>query len=256
VLFPGALTTVLGVIGAWQVRKRGAESGHRDVAVFYAIVALLAFWLSFGPFAGLYTLFFEVVPAFSLLRAPARFGLLAPLSLAVLMAIGLAPFWSRLRARTRLLASCALSTAMTLELAVVPLVMPEAPPVNDAYRVLAAARPGPVAEFPFFYNRPDYPRHTSYMLLSTLHWKPLVNGYSDHIPADFRQIVEPLSSFPTLESFAILRSRRTRYVVFHFDMYDQVLRRRLLDRLETYKDYLEPLSKVGDVWLYEIVRWP
>ena len=94
------------------------------------------------------------------------------------------------------------------------------------------------------------------LLLSTYHWKPLVNGYSDHAPADFRQMVEPLSSFPTLESFAILRSRRTRYVVFHLDMYDQVLRRRLLERLETYKAHLEPLSGVGEVWLFEIVSWP
>ena len=34
------------------------------------------------------------------------------------------------------------------------------------------------------------------MLNSTAHWQPLVNGYSDHIPADFRKTVVPLSSFP------------------------------------------------------------
>ena len=145
---------------------------------------------------------------------------------------------------------------MALELAVVPLVMQEAEPVNDAYRVLAAARPGPVAEFPFFYNRSDYPRHTVYMLNSTYHWLPLVNGYSDHIPADFRAIVETVSSFPTLDAFAILKSRRTRYVVFHLDMYDQRLQQRLMERLETYKAYLSPLSRSGDVWLFEIVAWP
>ena len=58
------------------------------------------------------------------------------------------------------------------------------------------------------------------MLNSTAHWQPLVNGYSDHIPADFRRNVVPLSSFPTRESFSILSAVGARYVVFHLDMYD------------------------------------
>ena len=219
-------------------------------------MAVFVFWLSFGPAAGLYTLFFEIVPAFSLLRAPARFAVLAPLSLAVLMAVGLAPLFAKLRGAARILAPTALSTAMTLELAVVPLAMPAVPPIHEAYQFLAAARPGVVAEFPFFHARPDYPRHTSYMLLSTYHWMPLVNGYSDHIPEDFRRLAEPLSSFPTREAFAILRARHTRYVVFHLDMYDQVSRRRLLERIERYKGYLQPLSQTENVWLFEIVDWP
>lgn len=266
VLFPGFITTGLGIAGGWLIFNKHpltpplsphAERGRSiDVAAFYVIIASLTFWLSFGPKAGLYTLFYDFVPAFSFLRAPARFAILMPMSLAVLFAMGLAPWFAQLRARTSVVVSTTLAVAMALELASVPLVMPEAPPVNDAYRVLAAARPGAVAEFPFFYNRPDWPRHTTYMLYSTYHWQPLVNGYSDHAPPEFRSMVEPLSSFPTLESFAILRARRTRYVVFHLDMYDQVLRRRLMERLETYKANLEPLSRVGDTWLYEIVSWP
>lgn len=268
VLFPGALTTALGLVGAWRLLRERPSStattapasqwlaAPRDTALFYALVGGLAFWLSFGPFAGLYTALYHAVPGFSLLRAPARFALLVPLALAMLFAIGLAPLSARLRPRTRTLAALALGAAMTLELAVIPLVLQEPEPINDAYRVLAAARPGPVAEFPFFYNRSDYPRHTAYMLYSTTHWQPLINGYSDHIPADFRAMVEPLSSFPTLESFAMLRSRRARYVVFHLNLYDQALRRRLMERLDTYKSYLTPLSRTGDVWLFEIAAWP
>jgi 4-amino-4-deoxy-L-arabinose transferase-like glycosyltransferase len=266
VLFPGGLTLVSGLIGIWLV-FRSPRSGplapapdvpapQRDVAAFYIIVAILVFWLSFGPAARLYTILFELLPAFSLLRAPARFAVLAPLSLVVLMAMGLAPLFARLRGAARLLAPTALSAGMTLELAVVPLAMPDVPPMHIAYRFLATARPGVVAEFPFFHARPDFPRHTSYMLLSTYHWMPLVNGYSDHIPEDFRKFAEPLSSFPTREAFAILRSRNTRYVVFHLDMYDQVLRRRLIERIERYKAYLQPMSQTSEVWLFEIVDWP
>ena len=56
----------------------------------------------------------------------------------------------------------------------------------EAYRVLARLPRGAVAEFPYFYRRSDFPRHAEYMLGSTVHFQPLINGYSDHIPADWR----------------------------------------------------------------------
>jgi hypothetical protein len=95
-----------------------------------------------------------------------------------------------------------------------------------------------------------------YMLNSTAHWQPLVNGYSDHIPDEFRKSVITLSSFPSRESFAILARANTRYVVFHLDMYNTRLRERLMERLDTYHAYLRPIVREDSVWLYEIVDWP
>ena len=43
------------------------------------LMAALALWASLGPAAGLYTAFFHTIPVFSLLRAPARFGVLVAL---------------------------------------------------------------------------------------------------------------------------------------------------------------------------------
>ena len=145
---------------------------------------------------------------------------------------------------------------MVAELATMPLPLPEAAPVNPVYRWLATARRGPVVEFPFFYNRWDFPRHAEYMLNSTYHWQPLVNGYSDHISQEFRDMVIPLSSFPTVESFGILERKRARYVVFHLNYYDRRSRAKLLERIERYQQYLAPISREGDVWLYEIIGWP
>jgi hypothetical protein len=102
----------------------------------------------------------------------------------------------------------------------------------------------------------DFPRHAYYLLNSTAHWKPLVNGYGDHIPADFRKIVVPLSSFPSRESFGILAKADARYVVFHLNMYNRRNRERLLQGLKTYAAYLRPLVQEGNVWLFEIVDWP
>ena len=129
-------------------------------------------------------------------------------------------------------------------------------PFPAAYRTLAIQPPGAVAEFPYFYERNDFPRHAIYMLNSTTHWMPLVNGYSDHIPQEFRNQVRGLSSFPTRESFQMLARAGARYAVFHLDMYDRRSRQRLLERIDTYRAYLRPLVQEGDVWLFEIVGFP
>ena len=53
------------------------------------------------------------------------------------------------------------------------------------------------------------------MLNSTAHWQPLVNGYSDHIPADFRESAPVLGTFPSDHAFDDLRARRVRYIAIH-----------------------------------------
>jgi hypothetical protein len=258
VLFPGVITIGLGLLGL-GVALRGrvaTPGGHaRETAGFYGFLGVLAFWASFGPSAGLYTLLFNTIPIFSFLRAPARFGMVVVIALVVGTALALAWIVGRWPRHARIVAVVT-PLALVAELAEMPISLREAAPVNTAYRMLATLRPGPVAEFPFFYNRSDFPRHAEYMLSSTYHWQPLINGYSDHIPQDFRDMVIPLSSFPTIESFRILQERKARYAIFHLDYYDRRSREKLLERLDRYQQYLTPLSRENDVWLFEITAWP
>jgi hypothetical protein len=182
--------------------RRGGR-GHppalaADVAAFYALVAGLAFWASFGPDAGLYRLFYETVPVFSLLRAPARMGILVTLALVVLSSAALAT-WLRRRAHPAAWTT-AVVVAAALELNMAPLTA-----LRDD-RTLARLPRGPVAEFPYFARRDDFPRHAQYMLGSTYHWQPLVNGYSDYIPASWRATTVALSRFPTREAAASTRA--------------------------------------------------
>ena len=261
-LFPGVVATVLGLGGAWiTLRARGERAGTaasplaRDVAGFYVAIAVAAFWASFGPDAGLYRWLFEIVPIFSFLRAPARMGLMTDLGLVVLGSAAVVA-WLGPRRRPRLWA-LGLALVAALELFTAPLTaLREPPPFPEAYRALARLPRGAVAEFPYFYNRSDFPRHAEYMLGSTVHFQPLVNGYSDYIPPSWRATVVPLSSFPTRESFSILGRIGARYVVFHLRSYDRRSRERLFERLETYGRFLRPLVKDDDAWLFEIVDWP
>jgi hypothetical protein len=249
VLFPGLLALLCGAAGLWVMRRQ------RDTLTFYGLIAVFGFWSSFGPDAGLYRLFYDTIPVFGFLRAPSRMGVLVTLSLVVLAAAAIAQVTSK-ASRPRLVTGVLVAAAVA-ELTTAPLTQFRATePIAPVYRVLATLPRGAVVEFPFWYERHDFPRHAYYMLNSTAHWQPLVNGYSDHIPADFRKIVVPLSSFPSRESFAILARAGARYVVFHLDMYNARLRERLFERLQTYAPYLRPIRQEGPVWLFEIVDWP
>ncbi|MEX2660956.1 MAG: hypothetical protein WD227_03455, partial [Vicinamibacterales bacterium] len=260
VLFPGFLALMLGGYGMF-VALRGRppdEAGGllgRAGAVFYLLVFILGLWISFGPQAGLYAVLYYTVPVFSLLRAPARFGLAVTLALSVFTAVALSVLLQRFPPSRRWWAAAILAVLVVVELSTTIPYVP-AREVPRAYKMLAAAEPGPVVEFPFYYRGEDRYRQTQYMLASTWHWKPLVNGYSDFIPPDFFVGGPLLESFPNVEGFAWLRERGTRYVVFHLGLYDGARRQRLLKRIADHAAYLEPRYTFGTVHLYEIVAWP
>jgi hypothetical protein len=274
VAFPGFLTSGLAVLtlalaftgrlrptdtpraraGAGRGLDAGAHTG--ETVSFYSLLAALAAWCSLGPDGRLYSLFFHSIPVFGFLRAPGRFAILVALALAVLAAIAVARL-ARGSPGRRLAVSAAITSIVAVELAAMPLPIPDVDPTpHRVYTTLARLPRAPVCELPFFWTRPDFPRHTRYMVGSTAHWLPLVNGYSDHFPEDFRRIVYDLSSFPTRASFAILRQRRVRYVVFHVNLYDRRSRERLLERIHAYGEFIAPILKHDDLWLYEITRWP
>ncbi len=250
VLFPGFAAIAAGALGLVAGLKH-----RRETTIFYALVAALALWASFGPAAGLYTVLYKTLPIFSLLRAPARFGIAVSFGLAVLSAIGIAALLARLSARSALWAGGALLLFVLVDLST-PMPFVDVAPVPAAYRALANARPGAVAEFPFFYIWRDFFRHARYMLGSTAHWQPLVNGYSDYIPPDWAGSTRLLSLFPNQEGFEMLRDVRARYAVFHLGLYSARNRQALLHRIDAYGDALKPIVKDGDVWLFEIARWP
>jgi hypothetical protein len=216
--------------------------------VFYLLILVLTFWSSFGPVAGLYSVLYHAVPVFSLLRAPARFGIAVTLALAVFTAVGSGRVLERIPVRRRRWLTAALAILVVTELTTTIPYKP-ARDVPGPYRVLAMADRGAVAEFPFYYRPEDRFRNSLYMLGSTWHWQPLVNGYSDFVPEEVPAVVE---SFPTDEGLAWLQARGARYAVFHLGLYDPPRRKLLLQRIEA-ASYLRPRHVQGTVLLYEIV---
>lgn len=252
VLFPGFLAIGLGAAGCLVALRRGGR--QRETALLYGSLALLAFWSSFGPQAGLYRALYYL-PTFSFLRAPSRLGLVVVLCLAVFASFALAAIVNALAPRRRFAAAAVASAAIIAELAVFPLRWATAPTLPSPYAQLAISPRAPVAEFPFYGERIAFPLHAQYMLFSTRHWMPLVNGYSDVIPADFREAAAVLDSFPSDDAFAVLARRRVRYIAIHWDMFagrhDEIRR-----RLQPYAGNLKLLAEDPRMTLYEVVRYP
>ncbi len=252
VLFPGFLSVLLALVAVGLAVRTNAR--HRETTAFYCAVATFALWLSMGPAAGLYTAFYQVVPVFSFLRAPVRFGLLVGLSIAVLAAMAITWLEHRHGKLNPWFAS-ALVVIGLAESWVGPLQLADAPPVAQAYRRLAVMPRAPVAEFPFFTTVSERHRHTEYMLMSTFHWQPMINGYSDHIPADFFADGPALASFPSPEAWAALRARGVRWIVVHFNDYPADVGPVLRPQLQAMPNRLRLVVDEFPVSLYEVI-WP
>jgi hypothetical protein len=256
VLFPGYLALVFAPIAVWRTFRLPHPAATRQVVGFYVIVAAWAFWSSLGPDAGLYLLMHEWLPFFTMLRAPARFGVIVTLALGVLAGIGLSRMSFDPAPRRPTAVTLAVALLIALRFGTEHLYVAPAPVVTEAHKRLRSLPTAPVVEFPFYATRRDWHRHTEYMLMSTLHWKPLINGYSDHFPAEILAAAPRLAMFPHLDAWQVLRDYRVRYVMVHWHAIDPAERARITEGTVRLRPHMRPIVDAPDVSLYEIVSWP
>jgi hypothetical protein len=249
VSFPGFIALGFGLAGIWVVWR----SGHREVLAIYGGLAALAFWASFGPAAGLYSVLYNAVPLFAWMRAPARFSVIVSLALCVFAGFAVSAL-ARRSGRPKLVAAVLVVLALA-ELRVSSN-MRDVPPFDPVYRTLATLPAAPVIELPFYYLRGMFPLHTRYMLSSTTHWMPLVNGYSDLIPQDFVDHVMTLAPFPTPPAMKLIEPLKVRYAIFHMYGYNDSNRHDTEVRLKQLESYFRPLYISDTTRLYEIVGFP
>jgi len=227
-LFPGLVVPALVVAGALVLWRRGERPSREAwaLAALVATAALMAlgprirgFGADLGP--GPWALLRDVLPVFQMIRVTSRAGVFIALPLAMLAALALETLKPG-RAALALVGLLALAETL-----IVPIPMPEWSKVIDTrrepppvYRWLAE-QPGrdPVVHLPMLdvyglERRPAF-HESIYMVYSTLHWKPLVNGYAGIEPKAYVQLRELLRAFPSEPSLAALRAAGTRYIVVH-----------------------------------------
>jgi len=249
VLFPGFVALVFGGVGLVAgLRERGRLY---EASWMYGGLGLLALWASFGPAAGFYRVLYTLFPAFTLMRAPSRFGVVVILACVLLSGIGIALARRRWRPSP---AAAGVLLAIVIGEHVVPLEFQPVPPPDPAYLALAALPDGAVLELPVYSEQAQFIR-AKYMLASTIHWKPIVNAYSDYIPADFAARLDVLGGFPSRDAFRQLTQDGVRYAVFHLDAYG-AMRSELERQLQAFAPFLRLHYADGNTSVYEITGTP
>ena len=213
-LFPGLTGLLLAAVAV------GTKPGLRDARIrMAAAIGAAGVALSFGPAMPGYAALYHWLPLLQGVRGAARFGFLALVAVAVLAGFGAASLRARWGARAWWpLLAVALVAAVNIEALRAPLAYRPFGGIPRIYQSLRDPSVGAVAEFPFF--RPeDVLRNAPYVLNSTAHWKPLVNGYSGFVPSSYPAIAGALRPFPAEGSRAELRRLGVTHVVVHLDAY-------------------------------------
>jgi hypothetical protein len=91
------------------------------------------------------------------------------------------------------------------------------------------------------------------MLRSTAHWHPLINVYSDFLPAGFLDEARTIAEFPRAEAVHLLQARGVRYAVIHFAEFEDG-GRDMRARLSEVIPSLRLLVHLGTDNLYELAR--
>jgi hypothetical protein len=214
-LYPTLAVLLLAGIGLGAARRQEPARLAAFLAAAGVLLSLgpeirLGAWAMPGPFA-----LIKLMPGVSMLRIPARMGVLALLGLAGLAAFGLDRLGSGLR-RPALLAIAA-GTLFALEAYPVHLggLFRPDPPAPPTAAWLAAAPRGPVLELPWDHETMGYGGR--YIYWSTRHWQPMVNGWGGFYPKGPFELGVLGKLFPGPHAVEELRAAGIRYVVVHVD---------------------------------------
>ena len=230
----GALIITLTLSG--RARSVAARMARAPEAWALALL-VAAWWLSLGPaptalgrpldLLAPYAFLYEYVPGFAGARVPARYAMLVAFALAVLAGFGLRAIDRRRWGTPALIAA---GLGFLVEVSVLPYPVNRVRPVEnlatpEARVHLAASAPAVytavrrlperavLVELPL--GRPEYDVRAMYY--STMHWRPLINGYSGFYPPDYPTLMFFLSDIPGRpeRAWQALRRRGVTHALVH-----------------------------------------
>jgi hypothetical protein len=212
-LFAGFLPTALFLVGAAAalrgLRREPADPWARGLA----LAGLVCFALSFAP---VYVPLARVVPGLSGMRVPARFYAFVSLALVYFAARGvdlLLRHVSTPGGRAALAAGLAL--VLAVELAPRRIGWERLPREEELPRAYFWIRDNPsvkaLVELPLGADS----RENEYLYASTLHWKPIANGYSGYMAESYLGMINHIPFVPRDDGFELLRSMGITHLVVH-----------------------------------------
>jgi hypothetical protein len=217
--FPGVIVIGLALAAVSRaVRRGGYIDGvtRRRTAMLVAIAAT-GFVLSLGTHTPVYGWLYQVFPPMHGLRAAARFGNLFLLGMSALAGLGLAGLRTGVGAkagRSGVMLAAAVIVAANVEALRAPF---EYRPFTGIPRLYALLTDEPrvvLAEVPF-YPRQAVFENAEYVLNSTMHWRPLMNGYSGYTPASYVDYAAVFWYFPRDYAIEAMRRAGVTHVMVH-----------------------------------------
>lgn len=211
-LFPGVVAIALSLVALFAARGRFSR---RRVRMLVAIAAIGVFF-SFGAANPVYMWLRGLLPPLQGLRIVARFGLLMLMAVGILAAMGLSTLRRRYGERPWFgMLAVGVLLAVNVEALRAPRPYPRFDGIPEIYDVMATARPDAVlAELPLPPAHGNG-RNARYMLASTRHWRPLLNGYSGFVPQSYRHHVEALAGFPRGDTLQTLIDLGVTHIMVH-----------------------------------------
>lgn len=219
---------------AWRRWAVGADPAPRPGAPTVALWAMMgcAALLAVGPYLVLpgglqipmpYVALYEIVPGFSSIRVPTRFVIIVSAGLAALGGLTFARLLSR--APYAPLAAAALFALALAGTTPAPRPVMAANlhgPLAAPYRWLAdQPGPGAVLEIPAQTSEMDAIenlRSSRYMVASSLHWRPLLNGYTAYPPSSAGFFAAAIRELPSREALQLLvDTTDLRWILLHRD---------------------------------------
>jgi len=266
VLFPGlaivilALASLVGIKSDFFKRQRAAR-----IKVFYLLAAIMGFIMSLGPYRRVFGhiiplpfgVAFSTLPAFKIMRVPARFGIFVLLGLSVMAAYGLKwlfQLWSDKRlfgagADLALMLGFILIVAQTLSGPIaISKPISSGTRIPPMYKWLAKQdRYNAIIEVPLATSS-----DVKYEYFSSYHKKNLVNGYSGYAPPTWGKLNMDLEHFPDARSLeAIYKSGADGLIVHTNDM--DGWNKQWLNKV---KLKFRPIKRANGDYFFEINRAP
>jgi hypothetical protein len=201
----------------------------------------------------------RVVPGLAGMRVPARFYFFTSFTLAWFAACGFDVLLQRLRGpRARAAVAAALILLVAAELTPRRLpwaALPREEQIPDAYRWIAREPSvkalielpihGDVSEARYLYN-------------STVHWKPIANGFSGYEPPSHHVLVDRIHFLPEQDGFELLREAWITHLVVHApNPRKEEMLRHWEERFATGPErQVERVYQSGEISIYRLLDEP
>lgn len=209
-LFPGVealLLTFISLVSLTAFKDRRAR-----MALAFGLVS---FALSFGPAFPLYGFLYKAFPLLQSIRGAARFGQMVLAAMAMLSGFGLAWILAKAPKRAATLVGVIAIFVVNAESWRAPIGYcgtPENKSCNEftevpsIFRTLDRPDVKAIVVFPFYAPNGELNNNARYMLQSTSHFKPMMNGYSGYMPTVMFTHFQGVKDFPSEASIAYLKN--------------------------------------------------